>query len=124
MFQYWGAIRDTLTGERIDTSSRKEAERISRLLNDAEAGVTPSVPHDRPAFDHYIVSRVDDRLVLRIRSTYSTIVTRAPSRELADRIAELLNRIDPHEGGRDPAVPWSRAMGTVQYLWEPFRRRQ
>jgi hypothetical protein len=125
MFMFRASIRDCLTDERIDVCSRAEAEEISRLLNDAEQGVLPLTPCGKPELDHYVVlDRPDGNWVSRIRSaTYSTPVAPLSTRELADRIADLLNRVDPEDRSRDPSVAWSRAMGTVQFLWEPLRGR-
>jgi hypothetical protein len=122
LFLFRATIRDKLSGTRIDVSSRSEAELIAGLLNEAEQGVVPPAPREVPELSHYVVGW--SGWVLRVRSsTYSSPVVRAPTRELAERIADLLNRVDPEERSRDASVAWSRLFGSVQYLWEPLRRR-
>ena len=125
MFLFRAAVRDVRTGERIDVSSREEANRISRLLNDAEHGILPRPPRERPFLARYVVSpHPGENWVLRVHSSvYTTAVARASTRELADRIAELLNRVDPVGPSLDPAAAYSRAEGSVQFLWEALRRR-
>jgi hypothetical protein len=125
MFLFRAAIRDVQTGERIDVSSRKEARRISRLLNDADRGILPCPAREKPFLARYVVvQHPAQNWVMRVHSSvYATGVARASTHELAGRIAELLNRVDPVGPSRDPARAFSRAEGSVQYLWESLRRR-
>jgi hypothetical protein len=91
---------DLETGATADVASLAVARQIAELLRQADGGELPNrVKSDAP-LPHYESFRdpqdLERRIVARFHGAYpDRFIARTYDRDFADRIAELLSRIDP-----------------------------
>jgi hypothetical protein len=98
-FSSWRAtLRDEETGACAEVHTVEWARTIADLLTAADDGHPPPRPEAETPFRRY--ESVSDRhlsarRVVRIEGNYVHPVLRTGDRALAERVADLLNRIDP-----------------------------
>jgi hypothetical protein len=99
-FRQGVGVRDTESGDIVAVRSRELAERIAELLNaDAEGRPPPRPRTDSPFRTYECIADYRDperALVLRVFPAASEVVAWAPNRPMGERIADLLNRVEPH----------------------------
>jgi hypothetical protein len=92
------ALLEEGTGARVQVHTVEWARTIADLLNAADDGHPPVRPEIVTPFKRYesVSDRhPNERRVVRIEGNYVHPVARTEDRALADRIVDLLNRVDP-----------------------------